>query len=326
MLLVATFALVGCSREERKEEKSEAGEKTSEKTTEPESRVKQGTNGQTVITLDPATQKLMGLQTAALKPALLAPQLKAYGRVLDVSPLTSLVAELISAQAASAASQAELARLRTLAGQSNASQRALQAAEASAARDQSQVESIRLRLLSGWGGAIADRADLPEFVRSLSSLATALLQLEIPAGQTVNATPTEARVIALADESTPVAAKFLGPAPFVDPQLQGRGFLFELVTNSLHLSPGAAVQGLLSFPGEPKSGLEVPRDAVVRLNGTTWVYRQINDKEFVRQEVKLESPLTQGWFTGQDLKASGKIVTVGAAELLSEELKGQAGE
>ncbi|HTL57911.1 MAG TPA: hypothetical protein VL361_19640 [Candidatus Limnocylindrales bacterium] len=325
-LIVLALVLFGCSHKEKQEEKSGAAEKTTEKALESESRVKHGTNGETVITLDSATQKLMGLQTAALQPAQLLPELKAYGRVLDVAPLTSLVAEMISAQAASAASQAELVRLKTLAGQSNASERALQSAEAAAARDQTQAESIRLRLLSGWGREISERPDLSEFVRSLSLLATVLVQLQLPAGQPVTAMPTEARVITLTAESTPVVAKFLGPAPLVDPQLQGRGFLFQLVTNSLHLAPGAAVEGLLSFPGDPQSGIEVPSDAIVRFNGATWVYRQTSDADFVRQEVKLASPLNHGWFVRQGLKLVDKVVIVGAQELLSEELKGQAGE
>jgi hypothetical protein len=322
VLLSAALVLAGCAQKDKDEAKAPA----SEKSTEPESHVKHGTNGETIVTFDAATQKLMGLQTTALQPAQLRPELKGYGRVLDVAPLTSLVADLMAAQATSTASQAELTRLKTLAAESNASERSLQAAEATAARDRSQVESMRLRLLSTWGQSISQRQDLPAFVQSLSSLTSALVQLDLPAGQPITALPTGARLMTLADQTRTLPAEFVSPAPTVDPQMQGRGFLFLLATNSSHLAPGAAVSGFLELPGEAQSGVELPRDAIVRFNGTTWVYLQQGDEAFERLEVKLDSPLREGWFVRDRLKSGDKVVTVGAQQLLSEELKGQAGE
>jgi multidrug efflux pump subunit AcrA (membrane-fusion protein) len=306
--------------------KSQPEPAAAEKKNEPESRVKKGPNGETIITLDAAMQKLMGLQTAALAKAELNPELKAYGRVLDISPLAALVAELTTAQAANEASQAELRRLKTLAAQNNASERALQAAEAAAVRDQTQVESVRLRLLATWGSAISDRNDLPAFVQSLGSLASALVELDVPAGQPPTATPTGARLVTLSEQAGPLPAQLLGPAPMVDTQLQGRGFLLLVSPNSSRLAPGAAVSGFLSLPGEPQPGVAVPRNAVVRFNGTTWVYLQTSEETFQRTEVKLDSPLAEGWFVREGLKPQDKVVTVGTQQLLSEELKGQAGE
>jgi hypothetical protein len=320
--LLIFFSVGGCGQKEKDETKAPAAGKAAE----PESHVKHGTNGETVVTFDAATQKLMGLETAALQPAQLAPELKAYGRVLDVAPLTGLVSDLMATRAASGASQAELARLKALAAQNNASERSFQAAEAAAARDQSQAESARLRLLSTWGRAIAERSDLPELMQSLSSLASALVQLDLPAGQAVSSLPTRARLLTLADESKAVPAELVGRAPNVDPQLQGKGFLFLLKTNSVQLAPGAAVSGFLEFPGESQSGVELPRNAMVRVNGATWVYLQTGDQSFERREVKLDSPLSQGWFVREGLKPGDKVVIVGAQELLSEEKKGEAAE
>jgi hypothetical protein len=321
-LLLLLSGIAGCAQKEKDETKAPAAEKSAE----PESHVKHGTNGETVVTFDAATQKLMGLETTTLQPAQLAPELKGYGRILDVAPLTVLVSDLMTARAASAASQAELTRLKALAAQSNASERSLQAAEAAAARDQSQAESARLRLLSAWGRAIAERSDLPELVQSLSSLASALVQLDLPAGQPLTGVPTGARLLTLADDSKSVPAELLGPAPSVDPQLQGKGFLFLLKTNSVQLAPGAAVMGFLEFPGESQSGVGLPRNAIVRFNGANWVYLQTGDQAFERREVKLDSPLSQGWFVREGLKPGDKVVIVGAQELLSEEKKGEAAE
>jgi len=321
-LLIILSAAGGCAQKDKDETKEPAAEKAAE----PQSHVRHGTNGETIVTFDAATQKLMGLEIALLKPAQLAPELKGYGRVLDVAPLTALVSDLMAARAASAASQAELARLKALAAQNNASERSLQAAEAAAARDQSQAESARLRLLSAWGRAIAERTDLPVLVQSLSSLTSALVQLDLPAGQPVSSMPIGARLLTLADESKSVAAELLGPAPSVDPQLQGKGFLFLLKTNSMQLAPGAAVAGFLEFSGEGQSGAELPRNAIVRLNGATWVYLQNGEEAFERREVKLEAPLSEGWFIREGLKPGDKVVITGAQELLSEEKKGEAAE
>ena len=127
----------------------------------------------------------------------------------------------------------------------------------------------------------------------------------------------------LADDSKPIEAQLLGPAMSVDAQMQGRGFLCLVAQNSSHLAPGAAVAGLLTLPGEAQSGVIVPRNAVVRFNGTAWVYVQTGDDTFERRQAALDTPLEKGWFVRDGLKPEAKVATAGAQELLSEELKGQ---
>jgi hypothetical protein len=87
----------------------------------------------------------------------------------------------------------------------------------------------------------------------------------------------------------------------------------------------------LVLPGEPRPGVIVPRDAVLRHAGETFVYLQ-KDDVFQRQAVALERPVADGWFVGvgtndhPPLQPQEKVVVVGAQQLLSEELKGQGGE
>ena len=188
--LIIWVIACGCSQKSA-ESAAPAAEKKEE------SRLSHGTNGETIIKLDVETQKLMGLQTAALTPAELSPEIKAFGRVLDTAALASLVADLTAASAASQASQAEMERLKALAAQNNASTRALQAAEAAAARDAAQTEGTRLKLVAGWGNVIATRQDLPAFVRSLASLDSALIQLNISPDQLLNQIPTGARIFTI---------------------------------------------------------------------------------------------------------------------------------
>jgi len=318
-LFVLTSLLAGCGGQKKEEPK----EASSEKASEAESRVKHGTNGELIVTVEVKIQQSIGLQTTPLAPVQLSPQVKAYGRVLDVSPLASLLAEMTAAEAASQTSQAELKRVKTLAAQNNASERALQAAQAAAAHEQAQIQSVRLRLLAGWGGAISQRQDLPDFVQSLATLTTALVQLDLPAGEVLPATPTSACLFTLGDQTKPIAAEWLGHSSTADPQMQGQRFLFLVLSNSSGLVPGTSVSGFLNLPGEPRAGVSLPRSAIVRFNGATWVYLQIQDEQFQRQKVTLEEPLESGWFVASGLKPQDKVVTIGGQQLLSEELKGQ---
>jgi len=181
-------------------------------------------------------------------------------------------------------------------------------------------------LLANWGNAISQRKDLAEFVQSLASFGSALVLVQVPAGEALSTMPTGVRLYTLGNETNPIPADLLGPAPAVDPQMQGQSFLCLISSNSARLVPGAAVTCLLSLPGEPRPGALLPREGVVRFNGGTWVYLQNSADQFERREVQLDSPLPNGWFVTSGLKPQDKIVTTGAQQLLSEELKGQIEE
>jgi hypothetical protein len=310
---------IGCSSEK----KEQAAGTESAKPRPDESRIKQGTNGEVILTLTAATQQIMGLQTVPLASANLSLEVKGFGRVLEVSPLAGLVSEIAANQAASDASEAELKRMKTLAAQTNASERALQNAVVAVARDRAQVQSNRQRLLAGWGSAIAQRQDLPALVQSLVSQESALVQIDLPAGEWPKELPTGARIVLLTDETKPVEAELIAPAPSVDPQVQGRGFLFLVATNQSRLVPGAAITGYLKFPGNSVKGVVAPESAVVRHVNKAWVYVQKDGSTFVRQEVQLNHPFANGWFITVGLQPNDRIVVGGAQSLLSEELKSQ---
>src|SRR6185295_1075792 len=169
--------------------------------------------------------------------------------------------------------------------------------------------------------------NLRGFVNLLAAGENALVRLDLPAGENLKVEPIGARLSALADADTPVEAKFFDAAPSVDAQTQGQGFLFLVwgKANQSRFKPGAAVTGFIKMSGDSQPGVLVPRNAVVRFNGTTWIYLQTGEDNFARAEVALGSPLTDGWFVREGLKAQDKVVTVGAQQLLSEELKGQIG-
>jgi hypothetical protein len=319
---LAALWSVGCHEAAKEKEPAAPAEKSAAA----ESRVKHGTNGEVIVTLDAETQKVIGLKAAAVTAATLSPEVKGYGRVLEPATLSALTAEVASARATAMASQKELDRLKVLSAQDNASTRALQTAEAAAQRDTVLAESAWQRLLAAWGKGVAERAGQPAFVLALAAGEAALVQVNLPPGEILRTPPATARLAALADDGAPVTADFVGPAPSVDPQMQGQGLLFFVKPGQPRFAPGAAVSAFLPLPGEAQTGVSVPRNSVLRFNGATWVYLQDGDDKFVRTEVALERPLEDGWFVRENLQPGARVVVVGAQQLLSEELKGQIGE
>ena len=284
--------------------------------------VQQDANG-VRIKLDRDTQVRMGLKVAPLAPVQVQPEVKAFGRVLDPAPLVQEMAERASAQAALEASTKEFDRLKTLVQGQNASARALESAEAAVKRDQATFDAAQARLLLAWGKALASRQDLPALVGSLSDQEAAIIRVDLPLGESLKDPPVRARVASLAWPDSPTAAEVLGPAPGVDPQMQGQGFV--LLQRTRPLPPGSAVKAWLTVPGQPESGVAVPREALLRHKGEVFVYLQTGDDTFVRRQVELERPMDAGWFVRTGLGPQDRVVVVGAQQLLSEELKRQGG-
>src|SRR5689334_18825510 len=112
--------------------------------------------GRVVVKIDDEAQGKMGLLVEKPAACQQSRELKAYGKVLDPTPLAGLMSELATAQAQAAASTNVLARQKLLASQDNTSQQNLQAAEANAVRDELAVQAARQKLILSWGTGIAD--------------------------------------------------------------------------------------------------------------------------------------------------------------------------
>ena len=276
--------------------------------------------GNAVINIDDDAQGDAGIVVAKPSVGTWSPEVKGYGRVLDPTPLSALLNELAADESAATASKLELARQNTLSAQNNTSARNLQAAEAAAKKDQLAIQSVRDRLALAWGKAVTGQSDLPAFVKSLADRETVLIRVDMPAGEVLAAPPVGARVVALSGKNTD--ANFLGQAPSVDPQIQGQAFLFLISPNALQMAPGEAATVYLKMPGEPLPGVIIPRDSVVRVEGTGWVYVQNEGAEsYTRRKIALDRPVENGWFITSGVTATNYITTEGAQTLLSEELK-----
>ena len=108
------------------------------------------------IKLDPAAQKRIGVVVAPLAAAHRSGAATGFARVLDVSPLATLDADLATAAAAAAASSAEAARTQALAAEdATVSRKAAEAARAQARADAIKLALLRRRVALEWGPAFA---------------------------------------------------------------------------------------------------------------------------------------------------------------------------
>ncbi|MDB6031170.1 MAG: hypothetical protein JWM16_1508 [Verrucomicrobiales bacterium] len=286
--------------------------------------VQHGTNGDTFLKLTKEVREHMGLKTEPLERAELSPEIKAYGKVQDPTPLATLLIDQTTAKASLDASSKEYERVKQLfaAGQ-NASARAVEAAEAMMKKDRIQLDAIQSRLALAMGPEAASKLELPKLVESLLQLKAALVRMDVPLTEKLTGHPAGARIASAASQETFTDATYLGASASADPQFQGQGFLFLVQTNPP--PPGSSVIGWLKLPGEPDTGVVVPREAIVRHEGEAFIYVQEGEDIFVRKELELEHPLGNGWFIEKGLKAKQSIVVQGAQQLLSEEFKGEGG-
>lgn len=334
-------------------------------------KVEHNQEGETVLEVPEAAQKRIGLKVEPLAAASFSPEAKAYGRVLDPAPLAMLVSELAAAslavensrhelqlankrretdlataQLTAKTSALELERTKTLAQQSNASERSLQAAELAAQKDKLAAEvtdaaslravqsiegglrrdeitlrSTQAKLLTGYGRELLDRKDLPELVTTLATGQIALVRLDVPAGESIKEPPIGATLISPSDAGAVIPVQLLGPAGFTDAQTQGQGFLVLTKPDGPRLTPGTLVIGSIQLAGEKESGVTVPRAAIVRHEGEAFIYVETKAGEFTKKEIELEHATASGWFIHAGLKPGDKVVVTGAQQLLSDESK-----
>lgn len=335
ILLLAAAILVSCGKHEPEAGKQpDKGGEKADKKAEAESRVSHGTNGEVIITLDADTQKNMGLAVRPLTSARMVPETKGYARVQDMSWLGATISDLQAARIAADAAKNEATRLRTLREQNNASERALQAAEAAAAREETNLKGILIKVQALWGKRLADlvgthpvpdtdsnKADsLP---MQLFDLKQVLVRVDFPPGEPSLAPESDVKLFTLSGNSVAISAHFFDYAPATDPQTQARGVFYTLDNKGHEFAPGMALRAAAPTTEPAREGVIIPREAIVRAEGASWVYVQTTDDKFVRREVVSEQITDEGTFVTKGFSAGTKVVITGAAELLSEEMKEQ---
>lgn len=265
-----------------------------------------------------------GLTFAPPETAMLAPEVKGYGRVLDSAPLVAAAGEIELAQAAANSSAKEFTRTKTLYSQGeNASLQAVETAEAAMQRDQAQLAAARSRLLGTWGRTLAGKADLPALIHALALGEAALVRIDLLSGDAPAQMPATARIGPLSGGEALTEVELLGPAPLADPQAQGAGYL--ALWRNATLAPGTALRAVLATSGQPQKALVLRRSSLVRHEGGVFIYVQTAEGGFERRLVTLGQPLSAGIVVTDGVAEKDQVVVTGAQQLLATELLGSAG-
>ena len=264
-----------------------------------------------------ANQRTLGSPTTAT----LAPETKGYGRVLDAAPLVAGVEEMKAARATADGSAKEFARTKALHDNGeNASQSAVDAAEAASARDAALLTAARAKLATAWGRALVERKDFFELVRALTLGEAALARIDLLPGDATEKIPATARVGPLTGEGALRDAEIVGPAPAADAQAQGVSYLALL--RGSPPAPGTALRATLTTAGEPQKVVVVPPSALVRHEGKVLVFTKSPDGGFEYHAVEVVRYLPDGGVAlapgviGED----DKIIVTGAQQLLADQI------
>jgi hypothetical protein len=144
-----------------------------------------------------------------------------------------------------------------------------------------------------------------------------LARVELPIGLSL-AKSERATIVAAAHPDRQLDGQRVALAP--TSETQGQALLFRVAAGDTAIRPGEAVTAWLDRDGPELAGVAVPRSALVRHAGKTWVYVATGDDAFERREIALDHTLPEGWFTDAAWTKDARVVVGGAQSVLSAEI------
>lgn len=293
-------------------------------------------DGESVVTLDMATQSKGGIVASRLESISHQEELMAYGVVLQLQNLVDLHNSYISAKGQTEnatvkleVSQKEYERLKALnADEKNVSDKVLQTAEATWRSDETNAHTSQraLHAVEGiirqqWGNVIAQWLfnESPALNR-LVQQEDILIQVTLPLSTHLPAPPSTAWI--QTPEGKLVSTNLISPSPRTDPRIQGISFFYDIPAKATNLLSGMDVIAFLPV-GSNVKGFFIPASAIVWWQGMSWVYVQKDATQFLRREVSTTSPIRDGYFVTTGFTEGNRIVVKGAQILLSEEFRPQ---
>jgi len=245
-------------------------------------------------------------------------RLDALGLVLDTTTLLSDLGESTTAAAAEHSASAELLRVRTLFNVgAGASLKMLEAAQAEQAKAQAEAELSTARLALHWGPLIALPSGPRQKVLDAAMNGHELLvRADLPGRHSLGALPGKAL---LDVDGIQVPGRILGTLK-QSGESQSVGLLLEIQNAPAGLGPGARVP--VTLLTAQRSGLLLPRDAILYDESGAYVYKQLNAKagddkaRYAAVRVTLLVPYGDGWLV-DGVDDDDNIVVRGAAVLWS---------
>ncbi|KAF0094346.1 MAG: hypothetical protein E1N59_2062 [Puniceicoccaceae bacterium 5H] len=279
-----------------------------------------------LLNLAAAMRQHMGIATAQLESHQPAAQLKAYGEVLDPSPLLSQMRELQRArlQAEQAMREARRADDLAQAGQL-ASARKVENARLQAATAQLQVQAAEEALRLNWGWS-DDLQSMEQIAAALRQGEAMLVRLSLPLGTSMAPNPDAATLWAAGQKAAPVEVQTLWRAPQANAQ-GAPGYVAIAPAGPDAMPVGLRLLAALNLPEATAAQLQVPDTAVVYQLGAAWVYQEENEGQFRRHLISTDLPAPEGWYVpAKALDEAQPVVVSGAQALLAQEILTQMGE
>jgi len=271
-----------------------------------------------VVKVEPETVKRADIRVAPLAAGSIGNVITGYARALDLSALAAIIADYRSALAAQAASTKELERQRALfAADTSTSARAVEQARAQQAADAEKVKLACRRVALEYGPGLERLgcAALDGLLRDAAAGQATLIRLDFAARQLP---PGATARVSSGDGETGV--RVLGPAAAADAQLQTTGAL-AIVRGPFasRFGVGRVFDAHMPASGTARSGVVVPRSAILRADGGLWVYRAGGDGHYERVELNDARATPDGWLVTSGLRPGDKVVVSGAGTLFGLE-------
>lgn len=291
-------------------------------------------NGQTVITLDTATQQRMGLITAVLASAGAHAEEIASATILPTQDLLTLrnnyvaaQSQVQKAQASVSVSEAAYQRLNSLYERNqDASQKSVQAAQgvrrtdlATLSAAQQDLALQKFAVQQNWGPVVAGwiSAGSNELNQVLGQKVL-LVQVTLPPEKAFYA-PQRIMLSMAPGELAP--ARYTSPLPRTNPLIQRATLLYETPYRP-NLAPGMNLVARLP-EGPMRRGVVIPYSAIVWWQGQAWAYLPVTGTQFTRKQLSTDTPFSNGYFVASEFKPGDRILVRGAQFLLSEEFRSQ---
>jgi hypothetical protein len=298
--LCLLLALVACGKQEA--EKKDAAEK-------PEA--------ESGVSLKAEEIKSLGIATQPAQATSYRAAVSGYGVVVALDSFAQLDADVTTAQAAAAQSQAAATRVRSLATGEEAavSREVVETANAKAAGDDAALMLARRKAEASLGRGAPPLAALRT---RLASGASVLVRATFPLGALGNEMPHQLQVTRLGAERQGWTARTFWEAP-ADPAFPGRGFYVLVDGSDLAQNEHVTVQVPV---GTAAAGVMVPSDALVYGQNQAWAYVQPEPGKFRRVTIDPTKAMTGSYFLpqGNGIQAGQAMVVQGAGLLLAREL------
>ncbi len=267
-------------------------------------------HAQIQLKLEARIAQNFGVQTELLKAGVQAPTHTLEARVLDPSLLYSQVDELQASTRALALSNAQTARIERLyRNQQNATQAALAQATLTSLTDQKALSLAQLALRTTWGDAVNgwSAQERAQRINALRAGRASLVRVELDS--------------ALAPETqfsnNDAALVLIGLLPIADTQTGRTGALLWLERGLPALSRLQVQTHSTAAAIDASATVLIPRSAILRLNGGSFAFIQTAQDRYAMRELISPELSAKGWLLSRGFTVGERIVTAGAASLLT---------